>query len=94
LHQFASDIDIVYHCKKANCIVAVHTEGPFAGQVMKAQPISKLQLDILKKFNKSKDSNRFYFLVFLLIIFNNFLDIINIIKIKKKLFVTTLRVII
>ena len=42
----------VYHCKYTNRVVGIHTEGKFEGQIMKAQPISRLQLDCLRKLNK------------------------------------------
>lgn len=42
----------VYHCKETDRIVAIHTEGEFAGQIMKAQPISPAQLQLLKKLDK------------------------------------------
>jgi hypothetical protein len=32
--------------------IGIHEEGPFKGQIKKAQPISEQQLEILKKFNK------------------------------------------
>ena len=38
----------VYHCKDTNLIVGIHTEGEFAGQIMKAQPITPEQLEMLK----------------------------------------------
>jgi len=41
----------VYHCKDTNCVVGIHTEGEFAGQIMKAQPISDPQLDLLRRLN-------------------------------------------
>ena len=39
----------VYRCKDTNLIVGIHTEGEFAGQIMKAQPISERQLEMLKE---------------------------------------------
>ena len=42
----------VYHYKDTNCIVGIHTEGEFAGQIKKAQPITTRQLKILKEKNK------------------------------------------
>ena len=33
-------------------LIGIHTEGEFAGQIMKAQPISDPQLEMLRKFNK------------------------------------------
>lgn len=39
----------VYHCKDTKRVVAIHTEGDFAGQLMKAQPISNPQLDLLRE---------------------------------------------
>lgn len=41
----------VYHCKDTNRIVGIHTEGEFAGQIMKAQPISERQLEFLRELN-------------------------------------------
>lgn len=41
----------VYHCKDTNRVVGIHTEGEFAGQIMKAQPISDPQLDLLRGLN-------------------------------------------
>lgn len=41
----------VYHCKDTNRVVGIHTEGEFAGQIMKAQPISDPQLDLLRELN-------------------------------------------
>ena len=41
----------VYHCKDTNRVVGIHTEGEFAGQIMKAQPISDPQLDLLRESN-------------------------------------------
>ena len=38
----------VYHCQDTDRVVAIHTEGKFAGQVMKAQPISPEQLNLLR----------------------------------------------
>jgi hypothetical protein len=32
--------------------VGIHTEGEFAGQIKKAQPLSEKQLEILREFNK------------------------------------------
>ena len=31
----------IYHDKDNNRVVGIHTEGEFAGQIMKAQPISE-----------------------------------------------------
>jgi hypothetical protein len=39
----------VYHCKDTNRVIGIHTEGEFAGQIMKAQPISDPQLDLLRE---------------------------------------------
>jgi hypothetical protein len=39
----------VYHCKYPNRVIGIHTEGEFAGQIMKAQPISERQLEFLRK---------------------------------------------
>jgi hypothetical protein len=41
----------VYHCKDTNRVVGIHTEGEFAGQIMKAQPISERQLEFLGGLN-------------------------------------------
>ena len=41
----------VYHCKDTNRVVGIHTEGEFAGQIMKAQPISGRQLEFLRELN-------------------------------------------
>ena len=41
----------VYHCKDTNRVIGIHTEGEFAGQIMKAQPISDPQLDLLRELN-------------------------------------------
>lgn len=41
----------VYHCKDTNRLVGIHTEGEFAGQIMKAQPISERQLEFLLELN-------------------------------------------
>lgn len=41
----------VYHCKDTNHVVGIHTEGKFAGQIMKAQPISERQLEFLRELN-------------------------------------------
>lgn len=41
----------VYHCKDTNRVVGIHTEGEFAGQIMKAQPISERQLELLRELN-------------------------------------------
>ena len=41
----------VYHCKDTNRLVGIHTEGEFAGQIMKAQPISERQLELLRELN-------------------------------------------
>ena len=41
----------VYHCKDTNRVVGIHTEGKFAGQIMKAQPISERQLEFLRELN-------------------------------------------
>jgi hypothetical protein len=30
----------VYHCQATNRVVGIHTEGKFAGQITKAQPVS------------------------------------------------------
>lgn len=43
----------VYYTKDyGGFIIGIHTEGEFAGQIMKAQPISDPQLKMLRKFNK------------------------------------------
>jgi hypothetical protein len=42
----------VYHCQATNRVVGIHTEGKFAGQITKAQPVSEQQLKILQKLNK------------------------------------------
>jgi RNase P/RNase MRP subunit p29 len=42
----------VYHCKETDNVVVIHTEGEFAGKIMKAQPISDQQLDLLRELNK------------------------------------------
>ena len=42
----------VYHCDETNRVVGIHTEGEFAGQIVKAQPISKEQRALLKTQNK------------------------------------------
>jgi hypothetical protein len=41
----------VYNCKDTNRVIGIHTEGEFAGQIMKAQPISDPQLDLLRELN-------------------------------------------
>jgi hypothetical protein len=41
----------VYHCKDTNRVVGIQTEGEFAGQIMKAQPISERQLEFLRELN-------------------------------------------
>ena len=41
----------VYHDKDTNRVVGIHTEGEFAGQIMKAQPISERQLEFLRELN-------------------------------------------
>jgi hypothetical protein len=41
----------VYHCNDTNRVVGIHTEGEFAGLIMKAQPIFKRQLDLLRELN-------------------------------------------
>ena len=41
----------VYHSKDTNRVVGIHTEGAFAGLIMKAQPISDPQLDLLRELN-------------------------------------------
>lgn len=41
----------VYHDKDTNRVVGIHTEGEFAGQIMKAQPISDRQLEFLRELN-------------------------------------------
>lgn len=41
----------VYHCKDTNRVVGIHTEGEFADQIMKAQPVSDPQLDLLRELN-------------------------------------------
>ena len=41
----------VYHCKDTNRVVGIYTEGKFAGQIMKAQPISERQLEFLRELN-------------------------------------------
>ena len=40
-----------YHNKGTNRVVGIHTEGEFAGQIMKAQPISEKQLESLRELN-------------------------------------------
>ncbi len=42
----------VYHDQKNGRIVAIPTEGKFAGQIIKAQPISQEQLKILRELKK------------------------------------------
>lgn len=42
----------VYHCEYTDRIVGIHTEGEFAGQIMKAQPITDIQLELLRELNK------------------------------------------
>ena len=41
----------VYHCQETNRVVGVPTEGEFANQIMKAQPISERQLEFLCELN-------------------------------------------
>ena len=41
----------VYHCKDTNRVVGIHTEGEFAGQILKTQPISERQLEFLRELN-------------------------------------------
>lgn len=41
----------VYHDESIECVIVVHTEGEFAGQVKKAQPITEKQLQVLRKLN-------------------------------------------
>ena len=41
----------VYHCEDTNRVVGIHTEGKFAGQIIKAQPISEKQAELLSKLN-------------------------------------------
>ena len=41
----------VYHDERMNRVVVIHTEGEFAGQIMKAQPISDKQLGFLRELN-------------------------------------------
>lgn len=41
----------VYHDEPMNRVVVIHTEGEFAGQIMKAQPISDRQLELLRELN-------------------------------------------
>ena len=41
----------VSHCKDTNRGVGIHTEGEFAGQIRKAQPISDPQLDLFRGLN-------------------------------------------
>ena len=41
----------VYHSKDTNRVVGIHTEGEFAGLIMKAQPISDPQLNLLRELN-------------------------------------------
>ena len=41
----------VYHDKDTNHVVGIHTEVEFAGQIMKAQPISDRQLELLRELN-------------------------------------------
>ena len=41
----------VYHSKDTNRVVGIHTQGEFANQIMKAQPISDTQLDLLRELN-------------------------------------------
>jgi hypothetical protein len=42
----------IYYCEETNCFIAIHTEGKFAGQIMKAQQISDRQLEVLQALNK------------------------------------------
>jgi len=42
----------VYHCKETNNVIVIHTEGQFAGKIMKAQPINEAQLKMLQEKNK------------------------------------------
>jgi len=41
----------VYLCRDTNRVVGIDTEGEFAGQIMKAQPITKPQIDQLCELN-------------------------------------------
>ena len=41
----------VYHDKKIKRVIGIHTEGEFAGQIMKAQPISDRQVKFLRELN-------------------------------------------
>ena len=41
----------VYHCRDTDRVVGIHTEGEFKGQIMKGQPISDPQLDLLRELN-------------------------------------------
>ena len=41
----------VYYSKDTNRVVGIHTKGEFAGQIMKAQPISDPQLDLLRELS-------------------------------------------
>jgi hypothetical protein len=41
----------IYHCKDTNRVIGIHTEGEFAGQIMKAQPITEGQLEFLRELN-------------------------------------------
>ena len=41
----------VYYCPNTYRIVGIHTEGQFSGQIMKAQPISKRQVELLENLN-------------------------------------------
>lgn len=42
----------VYHCKKTNRVIGIYLEGEFAGQIMKAQPISNAQLKTLRDLKR------------------------------------------
>ena len=39
------------HYGESGFFVGIHTEGEFAGQIMKAQPISERQLEFLRELN-------------------------------------------
>jgi hypothetical protein len=41
----------VYHSNDTNRVIGIHTEGEFAGLIMKAQPISDPQLNLLRELN-------------------------------------------
>jgi len=41
----------VYNDKINDRVVGIHTEGPLASQIVKAQPMSPQQLRLLREFN-------------------------------------------